>query len=295
MIRPVVCAGIVTCDPDVERLGENIAALYPQVDGLIVFDNASKNIAHIEKLLEGFAKIALIKSPVNAGMAKALNVLCQQAAETPPCGIGAAHLLAMDQDSVADPRMVEKLLEHVDDEVGIVAPFIQNRGIPDASFAAVQQDAHDVVRAITSGSLVNLKAHRSVGGHDERMFVDWVDIEFCLRLREAGYRIVVVPGARLLHDLGRSELLFHIPWLCGGKLVKRPLCRTNHSLERQRDVARSWAILLKGHAGSPLLAGERMHIIAGVVQRLVTEKGKVSLVKALIKGYEDGRACMRGR
>jgi GT2 family glycosyltransferase len=38
-----------------------------------------------------------------------------------------------------------------------------------------------------------------VGGFNERLATDFNDIDYCLRLRRAGYRVVFTPYARLLH------------------------------------------------------------------------------------------------
>jgi len=41
---------------------------------------------------------------------------------------------------------------------------------------------------------------------DERLFIDYVDVEWCLRARRAGWRCWGVPGARLDHHLGDAPL-----------------------------------------------------------------------------------------
>lgn len=289
--RPIVYAGIVTHDPDIDRLGENIAALYPQVDRILIFDNASQDVSSMAKIVFGFDKIEVLRSSSNVGMARALNALCKAVSDDHRSVDGQEFLLAMDQDSIASAYMVDELLRHRAQGVGIVAPLVHNRNTPHSSFEQAQDRVYETPRVITSGSLIALDAHRAVGGYNERLFMDWVDIEFCLRLREAGYKILVAPEAHLLHDLGRSEVLFNIPWFAQNKLVMRPLCRTNHPLWRQYDVARSWAILLAEHADSRLIAGERAHILTGALQRLVTEKHKMRLAYTMIKGYLEGRAA----
>jgi GT2 family glycosyltransferase len=44
----------------------------------------------------------------------------------------------------------------------------------------------------------------AMGGLDERFAIDFNDVDYCLRVREAGYRIVVTPFARLYHFEGAS-------------------------------------------------------------------------------------------
>ena len=43
-----------------------------------------------------------------------------------------------------------------------------------------------------------------VGGLDEALPVDFNDVDFCLRLRAAGYRIVFTPYAELIHHESAS-------------------------------------------------------------------------------------------
>jgi hypothetical protein len=54
--------------------------------------------------------------------------------------------------------------------------------------------------AVTGACLLTRRAvYDQVGGFDERMAVDFNDVDFCLRVRAAGYRIVFTPYARLYH------------------------------------------------------------------------------------------------
>lgn len=43
-------AGIVLFNPEIDRLVDNIEAIYKQVDKLLLVDNDSKNIEDVEKL-----------------------------------------------------------------------------------------------------------------------------------------------------------------------------------------------------------------------------------------------------
>lgn len=54
--------------------------------------------------------------------------------------------------------------------------------------------------AVTGACLLTRRAvYDEVGGFNERMAVDFNDVDFCLRVRAAGYRIVFTPYARLYH------------------------------------------------------------------------------------------------
>lgn len=54
--------------------------------------------------------------------------------------------------------------------------------------------------AVTGACLLTRRAiYDEVGGFDERLALDFNDVDFCLRVRQAGYRIVYSPHARLFH------------------------------------------------------------------------------------------------
>jgi GT2 family glycosyltransferase len=54
--------------------------------------------------------------------------------------------------------------------------------------------------AVTGACLLTRRAiYHDVGGFDERLAVDFNDVDFCLKVRAAGYRIVFTPYARLYH------------------------------------------------------------------------------------------------
>lgn len=55
-----------------------------------------------------------------------------------------------------------------------------------------------------SSLLVRREAFEDVGGFDERFFLYFEDIDFCLRLWERGHRVVYDPTLTVLHRRGRS-------------------------------------------------------------------------------------------
>ena len=53
--------------------------------------------------------------------------------------------------------------------------------------------------------MVARRKYEEVGGLDETLAVSYNDIDFCLKLRAAGYRNVMVPRARLFHYESKSR------------------------------------------------------------------------------------------
>ena len=74
-------AGIVVFNPDMVRLKENIEAIIPQVETVIVIDNGSKDENEIPSFLEAYKSTVCIRNAENMGIAKALNQIVNKADE----------------------------------------------------------------------------------------------------------------------------------------------------------------------------------------------------------------------
>jgi GT2 family glycosyltransferase len=53
--------------------------------------------------------------------------------------------------------------------------------------------------------MVRREVFNEVGGLDERLFVTFNDVDFCLRVRKAGYRNIWTPFAELVHHESASR------------------------------------------------------------------------------------------
>lgn len=284
-----VAAGVVTYNPELARLKENLEAIASQVRKVFVYDNASGNIGDIESLLAGCSTcIKLYKGERNKGMAVALNVLARAALEE-----GFSYILFLDQDSVASPCLVSKLLMNSESSVGIVSPQVIDRNERMSNQAVDARGAIKVPRAITSGSLLNLKVFDAVGGYDERLFVDWVDFEFCDNLRVHGYEIVRVNDATLLHELGREEFAGSLPRRSpDGTVRMKAYYRTNHAIWRRRDRARSQAITIYKYRRTPIASEEKLILIKSIIKSIIFENNKLDILRATIQGWREGsRVC----
>ncbi len=204
-----VCAAIVAYHPDA-ALAAHVQALRPQVDELLLVDNGSGTDA--DALLSRCVALGahLIRLPENLGIAAALNVAVQHARAA-----GHTWLATFDQDSHAPVALIDNLLAVLPDipdanTIASLSPLFRNQ----TTGAIVHQPLLDpagpdlrwraVAEVITSGSLIRLDAAAQVGDFDERLFIDGVDTDFCLRCRAQGYRIIEVQTTCLDHQLGQS-------------------------------------------------------------------------------------------
>lgn len=279
-----VAVGVVTYNPDLERLKENLAAILLQVEYLYVFDNCSSNIEEIRGLLNTLGcPFGLIESDSNKGIAVALNVLARTARED-----GYTHLILLDQDSVVSSNMVETLVLYADDDVAIVGPQIRDRNV--VYLEEFNSEVFPIAKVITSGALLNLSIHQVVGGYDERLFVDLVDDEYCYNARLHGYKIMKCNETYITHELGDKERVMpFVKWEEGEGPKICYLYRSNHALWRRKDIGRSAAILFSTYRGTPL--NTRIHLSLGkyFFFAVILEKQKLGVIKETFKGFNEGR------
>lgn len=83
-----------------------------------------------------------------------------------------------------------------------VAPFVRfgwwrlERIVPEGDHPI------DVDFLISSGSCINLRWWSSIGPMDDALFIDFVDLEWCVRAKAKGFRVLGVPWVRMTHELG---------------------------------------------------------------------------------------------
>lgn len=103
------CAGIVSYNPDLDRLRANLHATAPQVRQVFIYENGSANAAAVHALCEDeFDNVQVIADTENRGIAFALNQLLAAAHDG-----GYEHILLLDQDSVPTEGMYDELERHL--------------------------------------------------------------------------------------------------------------------------------------------------------------------------------------
>ena len=212
MTRPTTTAVVVTYEPG--PLGGLLEALAPQCDAVLVVDNGSA-APGLGRAREACAAhgARLIELGENLGIAAAQNRGIAAAREQ-----GAQYVLLSDQDSIPSPTMVAQLLEAIEEDGRIAAvgplPAEEREGADElvyvdrgwspkrATKAELARPRLEVAFLIASGCLVRMRALEEIGPMREDLFIDHVDLEWGVRARRAGWRLVAVPAARLAHSLG---------------------------------------------------------------------------------------------
>ncbi|MEO7413128.1 MAG: glycosyltransferase family 2 protein [Opitutaceae bacterium] len=205
-----LCGVVVTYHPD-EQVTENVRAMVGECGHVVVVDNGSTPA--ICARLAGIPGVEVIALGENLGVATALNRGARRAVAQ-----GCRWVVTFDQDSRPQPGMIAALQATAEAQPGaaIVVPCVVE---PDGSdyrwlrprpqtrwlFQRIPcrgADLPAVTAAITSGSMVELKTWQELGGFEESFFIDYIDVEFCLRVIRSGRRVAVSSKAKLDHRLG---------------------------------------------------------------------------------------------
>lgn len=293
--KEVICAGIVSYNPDIERLLENVNAIREQVSKVFVFENGSGNCEAVSKALAQLDGVELIACEANMGIAYALNALCDAAIEG-----GFKHIVTLDQDSVSVPGMVEELAKHVGDSVGVVSPQIVDRNKEGLADVEKQLDhrlisVKDAARkgVITSGCLTNLEAYTFVGKFDESFFIDYVDYDFNKRLLLEGYSIIRSGNTCLIHECGD----FKPTWLWtprkgqDGKWKLERFYSFGHSAFRCYYKSRNRILYTRKYKPTNSISGFEgsRQILPQILLTLLFEDNKAEKLKEFKRGINDGK------
>lgn len=268
-------AGIITYNPDISRLKENIDSILPQVGSLVIVDNGSGNVDDICRMIESYDNIYMIWNEDNLGVAKALNETVQFASEH-----DWKWVLTLDQDSVAMDGLIDNYRKYMDfDRVAMITCLFLDRNYGIQQEHEFSGEYRYAERCITSGCLMSVEACLETGGFDEAMFIDYVDFDMCYMLTERGYRILQSSFRGILHELGRSQRRV---------FFGREVIVTNHSPARRYYYSRNVVYFIRKHKGhvSAIRYYIKLYGRLGVV--LLYEKNKRKKLRYGFKGIIDG-------
>jgi len=194
-------AGVVILyHPDIPKAVENILTYASQLNKLYVFDNSSSSIIEVTKdFVDLKIPIEFITTGTNEGISKRLNEAANKAIQE-----GYDFLLTMDQDSSFDTGIFGQYLQLVDAySKEKVAQFGVNCDPKHIPISGIPFNADSL---ITSGTILNLAVFQKVGNFDEKLFIDFVDVEYSLRASNIGYQNIIFTNIIMKHAIGYLKL-----------------------------------------------------------------------------------------
>ncbi len=224
---PNIAAVIVTYQPILAELDELLSALLGQVKAIAVVDNGSNNFSDVAELVAKAqaldrCNIHLQALDSNLGVSAAQNVGIAFAANARH-----SHVVLFDQDSRPAENMIDALLKaettllqegnrvaavgpcYFDSRQSNPPPFIAVQGLSLKRYSCdVANDIHPVDYLISSGCLLRISVINAVGPMNEELFIDYIDIEWGLRAKQAGFQSYGVCAAKMHHQLGDTPVVF---------------------------------------------------------------------------------------
>ncbi len=203
---------------------ESLAAVrYPNLLTLVV-DNGSAN-GEAEAIQSAYPGVAVIALGRNLGFTGGNNAGIRHALER-----GADYVLCLNNDTTVAPDFLTHLVRAMEDDpkIGIATSSIYYYSEPEriaclgvrlqldalpvavhindpAELAVDEKGMAAAVPAVDGCVFMMRRAvAEQTGGFDDAFFIYAEDADLCLRARAQGWRIVVVPDARVWHKIGTS-------------------------------------------------------------------------------------------
>ena len=296
-IRPQttnICAVIVTYHPDA-GLVERVRAIAAQVGSVVIVDNGSDEDKQVWICgLSLPCAYQCICNDANKGIATALNqgIAWAQAQ-------GFAWTLTFDQDSSVSEDFTHQLVQVYEQypnksELAIVGANYTHQGHNLSGYPASDltygggNGWHEVVMAITSGSLMSLWAYGQIGPFVDALFIDHVDTEYCLRARSKGFHIIITDAPLMEHSVGQ---------LTPRRMLGRQVWTFNYSPGRWYYRTRNHIYLLRRYLRQePRWLGRTINdLLRGWLKLLLFETDKIHKIVAVLRGILHGLFFTRER
>ena len=266
-----ICAVVVCYNPDSDVVG-NIATYGTHVHTLYLIDNSQPQQALDVASLPG--NVRILSHGKNIGIAAALNLALKQAEAD-----GYRWLLTMDQDTSFEAGQLERLFKCrrylSADKLLLVSPrHTPLKWLPEDE---CRFESTEVV--MTSGNLVFIPHAVAIGGYDERLFIDEVDHEFCLRGHMAGYAPMLLSSVCVDHRLGVLKEY-------RGKAIRL------YTSERIYYMIRNYLYIRQKYRQSfpDFFRKRSRHLLKFFLSHMLYSDQKLSVVSKFLKGWYDYHA-----
>lgn len=201
---------IILYEPNLNKIEECINSLSSQVNEIFIVDNSIKNHSNFFKK---YKNINYLYAGKNLGIAAAQNLGISEIKKK-----NYKYVIFSDQDTIFKNSYALKMMNKYHElsykyKIAALTPSFYNinnktlyPAINRKGFFKVKNynTSKDIIvtETISSGLFINLDVFDIVGKMNEKLFIDWVDYEWCWRAKKNGYCIIMIPSIIIYHQLG---------------------------------------------------------------------------------------------
>ncbi len=184
---------------------------------VLIDNNSDDNTTDAVKL--NFPDVKIIQNKKNYGYAEGNNKGIKYALKNK-----ADYVLILNNDTIISKDSLKKLIQVIqsDKKIGVAGPkvysfhhrnYLQSTGLQLNLITGSAKDLRknfrnprEVDAVIGCGLLVRAEIFRIVGLLDKKFFMYMEEIDFCIRVKKKGYKIIYVPSAKIWHKGGASSV-----------------------------------------------------------------------------------------
>lgn len=272
-------AGCVVLYNPCDEVFQNIESYSNLLDLLIVVDNSTKkNIQLIEKIkFYNKNKLCYIDNGGNLGIATALNKAADEA-------ISKKYnwLLTMDQDSLfINFNHYIDCLKSIENKENIA--LLAANTTRDAKNKLPLKPTlkyEEKFSVITSANIINLNYFNDIGRFTDKLFIDLVDHEFCLKINNMKLKILYFKDVLVEHALGEVNLRKNI-------LTGKMRYKVEHNAQRAYYITRNYLYVSKKYGKYFPKEINMLHVlninfIHDITKILIYEPDKLNKIKAKV-------------
>jgi len=284
---------IVAYETEINKFKEILLLHQQNFNQVIIVNNSPKtDLSSFQS-----TKVSLINNLSNIGLAAALNVGILEAKKQ-----GFNMVALFDQDTVIPINFTKRMLHFInkysgDKSVAVYSPIFHNhvtqltgkhvffklfRLIRDSVIE--NEDYAHPHYVITSGSIISIDTFEKVGLMREELFIDFIDIEWCLRARRHGYEILAINKVMIDHHMGDYAVYF----MGNSYPIHSPLrmyyyFRNAMYLYRLKEIDWNWRLV------------DSVRNLFRFLFYILIVKNRSTYLKYIIKGYYHGLVKKMGK
>lgn len=268
-----ILAVVVTYYPEMDLLNNDIKSFIDYVDKVLVWENTPHYELKKYRDILCYDKIEYCGDGINS-ISHALNYAWKYAQQN-----NYDYLLTMDQDSIFDNfYFLKKYAEDHFHENAILGPVLNKNDYK------IRENNPATKREclITSGSLIYVGVLNELGGYNEKLEIDGIDTELCLRANLKGISSYQVENCNLKQRFGKTEIRH---------LFGKEFLLSSYSTKRLESILKSHIYLMRKY--NNMSKDVKKHIIRHyVIERIrdivLFEDDKFIKITYMLKGIVKG-------